>query len=542
MPCMKSFDKKRLFQCLLFTFVIGLITHGYAFLNFQPSHDSLSEVVSDASYHQWKIQLGRYLKPVYDTVLGSFTSLPWTNGLLSLLWISLAAFLIVNALKINHAWIIAIFCGILTANITVTSLTATYAPDLGSDMLALLWAVSGWWLFCRFFNRSPLICPPRTGCPALGIHNTRVKLLLFFAAISACLAASLALYQSYICVFITLVIIFSILQLLTASQSVWRNVFYADLFAAAATAAGGLLYFAGLWFVCHITGVSLNTSNYNSLSNAWTNSESFDIRLISCFCQFRDTFFKTPGYVFPSRFPQTVNILLLLLGIICLLGIGYRLLKQHDCAGNIVYAVLLLPALPFSMNAMRLFNAVVHDLMIYAFWLIYLFIFLLAFCFSKILKNTLPQKIAALLLSCILLFQIQTANAAYVKKATEQQATLSVMTRIVDRIEGLDDYEPGVTPVAFIGTPCSYSKEFPEFYELSSITGLRDTSPITYQEAFSRYISMILHIDMNLADETVWLDRVGVDAIRAMPVFPHSGSIQEINGIVIVKFNEFDPT
>ena len=53
---------------------------------------------------------------------------------------------------------------------------------------------------------------------------------------------------------------------------------------------------------------------------------------------------------------------------------------------------------------------------------------------------------------------------------------------------------------------------------------------------------MILHIDMNLVDETVWLDRVGVDAIRAMPVFPHSGSIQEINGIVIVKFNEFDPT
>ena len=53
---------------------------------------------------------------------------------------------------------------------------------------------------------------------------------------------------------------------------------------------------------------------------------------------------------------------------------------------------------------------------------------------------------------------------------------------------------------------------------------------------------MILHIDMNLADVTVWLDRVGVDAICAMPVFPHSGSIQEINGIVIVKFNEFDPT
>lgn len=85
MFCIKSFDKKKLIQCLLFTFVIGLITHGYAFLNFQPSHDSLSEVVSDAAYHQWKIQLGRYLKPVYDTVLGSFTSLPWTNGLISLL-------------------------------------------------------------------------------------------------------------------------------------------------------------------------------------------------------------------------------------------------------------------------------------------------------------------------------------------------------------------------------------------------------------------------------------------------------------------------
>ena len=346
------------------------------------------------------------------------------------------------------------------------------------------------------------------------------------------------MYQSYICVFITLVIIFSILQLLTASQSVWRNVFYADLFAASATAAGGLLYFVGLRFVCRVTAISLYTDNYNSLSNAWANSEPFAARLINCFCQFRDAFFKTPGYVFSSRFPQTVNILLLLLGIICLLGIGYRLLKQHDCAGNIVYAVLLLPALPFSMNAMRLLNQVVHNLMIYAFWLIYLFIFLLAFRFSEILKNSLPQKIAALLLSCILLFQIQTANAAYVKKTTEQQAALSVMTRVVDRIEGLDGYEPGVTPVAFIGNPCSYSKEFPEFYELSSITGLGYTSPITSVSTFSPYISMILHINMNLADDAAWLDHVGVDAVRAMPVFPHSGSIQEINGIVIVKFDE----
>ena len=43
------------------------------------------------------------------------------------------------------------------------------------------------------------------------------------------------------------------------------------------------------------------------------------------------------------------------------------------------------------------------------------------------------------------------ANQIYLKKDLEYDTTLSVMTRVVDRIEQVEGYIPGETPVKFLG-------------------------------------------------------------------------------------------
>lgn len=98
---MVRIHKETFKRSFLYTFLLGFLAHGYGFLRFQPSHDSLAEVVSDRAYWKWKLELGRYLKILYDLVLGKFTSFPWINGIMALVWLSLVAFLVVEMLDLK---------------------------------------------------------------------------------------------------------------------------------------------------------------------------------------------------------------------------------------------------------------------------------------------------------------------------------------------------------------------------------------------------------------------------------------------------------
>lgn len=141
-----------------------------------------------------------------------------------------------------------------------------------------------------------------------------------------------------------------------------------------------------------------------------------------------------------------------------------------------------------------------------------------------------------MLLCCLIFLNIQSANAFYVKKTTEQEATLSVMTRIVDKVEDLEGYEPGITPVAFIGTPAEYLQTNEAFAELSRLIGMNDASAITYEGTYKSYIAVMMKVRINLVKESAARETLGVDFIGAMPAFPAKGSIQMEKGIVVVKF------
>ncbi len=73
-----SNDQAKLKLAFIYTYLIGFIAHGFGFFNLQISHDSISEFTLTYSR---KIKLGRHFKPLYDTFLGTFISLPWMNGL-----------------------------------------------------------------------------------------------------------------------------------------------------------------------------------------------------------------------------------------------------------------------------------------------------------------------------------------------------------------------------------------------------------------------------------------------------------------------------
>lgn len=130
------------------------------------------------------------------------------------------------------------------------------------------------------------------------------------------------------------------------------------------------------------------------------------------------------------------------------------------------------------------------------------------------------------------------ANQLYFKKNLEYDATLSVMTRVLDRVEQVDGYVPGETPVKFMGNIkwSQLAMVRPAFKGLRGLPGTEESYAITYEDTFWMYLEDVLGYPIKrfegLKNEEQWL------ATRDMPCFPDKDSVKLVDGVVFVKLTE----
>ena len=212
-------ERQRLLASFAAVFLFGLLAHGYAFTNFTVSHDSLNEMFlsgdiryAAGSVADWKISLGRFLYPAYRTVFSGGAGTPWLSGVLSLVWVSLAVYLVSRLFSVDNALLLAVIGALFVTNVSYSALAATYIYDLDGDMLAMLLAVCAAYLLLRgTLRRRALAVIP--------------------------IVCSLALYQAMISVTVSLVMIACILRLLESESA--KAVFFDGL------KAVGILFIGG---------------------------------------------------------------------------------------------------------------------------------------------------------------------------------------------------------------------------------------------------------------------------------------------------------
>ena len=237
-------ERQRLLASFAAVFLFGLLAHGYAFTNFTVSHDSLNEMFlsgdiryAAGSVADWKISLGRFLYPAYRTVFSGGAGTPWLSGVLSLVWVSLAVYLVSRLFSVDNALLLAVIGALFVTNVSYSALAATYIYDLDGDMLAMLLAVCAAYLLLRgTLRRRTLAVIPIVG--------------------------SLALYQAMISVTVSLVMIACILRLLESESA--KAVFFDGLKAVGILFIGGAAYYILVRAVCSASGVALD-GGYNSL-------------------------------------------------------------------------------------------------------------------------------------------------------------------------------------------------------------------------------------------------------------------------------------
>ena len=497
-------DHKTIRRVFLFTAVFFFCAHLYRFCTLGFTHDSL--LIDQSQDTAFQLSLGRFMQPVYWLIRGDI-SVPFLIGLLAYTYLALSIVLIASLLRIRSTLSIALTCTILSANATLSVGNATYISWTDVYMLALFLSTLSVYLFCRF----------RFG----------------FLAAPFLLCASLALYQSYLQTAVLLylmVLVHRVLDKITV-----RTVFFDGLLIIAVLLAGLLLYaFIYPRILVH-AGIGTATT-YNGLSGVG------DYSGLSLETLIKEAYF----YPFQSALhPQTylpslaVFLYALLFAVtviaIALLAHGYAL-----PAASLGMLVLLLACMPLGANIIYVISkGMVHILMCYSFFLS--FVFPISLVERLTTERHIPARAMRMILtvsfSALYLCNVAFAGQLYLRRDLEMQSTLSLMSRVIDRMEQTEGYVPGKTPVAFVGTlfdtPLFMNR--PGFEHLSTLMGSSNLYAITAETYYPWYIHQVLGYPMQILNESERVQMAFREDVLAMPVFPEDGCCRMIDGTLVIR-------
>ena len=495
-------------------FFFGLAAHAYGFLRAGFSHDMLNALVVEPVETYWKMQLGRPGIVLYRRTVRGLIAAPWMLGLLSLFWLSLSCFLTAKLFQIRNPWFVVLTGGILAANLSTSAMTATFLYEMDADCIALLRGVAAVLLWDR--GRWP-------------------GALIGALFIAACTGT----YQSMVSIPITLVMLLSIAALLRGEA--FRPVFRKGLRALAMLALGGLVYWLGVRLMCSWKGINLALDSYNNVSQ--TAALTLPERILHAYRTWAWAFWN-PARAHVEKPVLVLNVLLPLLAGIPLLH--WLCGKGTGAAEKLLLAILIL-LLPLGMNTAQLaFSMNVHELMKFAFWLFYLLCLLPVFLVPPEKQPRLFRVIASILVLLLLGANIQTANVVYTRKNLEQNATLSLMTRVLSRLDSEPDYRAGETTLVLVGISPELQEKMPGFESTYDIVGCEESSPIekahaSYNyNAYAAYFRYILNNPAVMADSGTWNRMQKDPRVKAMPSFPEEGCMQKIDDLFVIKMGDKD--
>lgn len=500
--------------------VVGSLTHGYAFFNSAFTFDSLNALYADPTEHAWKISLGRFFIPVYQSLFRGNYAAPWLVGCLSLLWLGLAYYLIIRMFDMKSPVAIILTGGILITNMTVSLTAATFIHDLDVDMLALLMAVIAAWRWKK---------------------NPQIDLLSII-----CISVALGLYQAYISVFAMLVIMQCILDILQ-DKRIWPMI-RKGIAACITLALGALVYIGFLWIARHVCGYSVSTTTGNGMQNVVSASISSLLQgVLDSYTYIREDLFYNWRSVFSSRTFKILHILL----VICACGNG--LLHIADIKRNVRKALLLLIPLLLIIPPVVYLSVILssgashHQLMLYALWLIYLLLLLItslppakAHAFADILRA-----VSAVVFAICIWGNIRTANSLYLIKDMQSEAITSLYTRILYRMESSEEYAADpTTPVAFIGASPLIDSYFPggitDYYW--GLFGMHDLVgqrlPSYAYDPIYKLAKFRLGNPLVLCDDNTYYDLCANPAVLQMSNYPDHNCMKMVDGVFVVKLSE----
>ena len=498
----RAFDWARLKWCFAATALCMLLAHGFAWFNLFPSHDG-TILVFDADVVM--LQLGRWVELLYFRFVRGRINAPWLNGAFTIVWTSLAVYLVGKLLQLGKKATIAL-CAVFSTAISVTLLYATYYDKTDLYACAMFLAVWGVYAVRRFRCRwwGVLFC-------------------------SGCLCLAMGLYQGYIEFAIGLFLICLLRDCLTEDLA-WAEYLRRGVTAVVSLLLGGVLYAVSLKVVLAYKHLELIDSDNGLQQMGRAGVADYLARLPGAYKQ---VFTTLLGYdVWNNRGMRLATAVCLLLGLACLV---LTLRKKPLRAA--VQVVILLVLLPLGLNVVYLLSER-HPtlLMLYPVYLVYALVLLLTG-----LEPDSAAWLACLLCAFITVQNVIYANGAYTYRKLVYENTRAQVYTIMAKVEDLPGYVEGETPVVFSGdftdSNFTYHNDLIRLYEEGE-TGLSG-SAITYDGTIKWWFGNIMGSSAKVVNTQAELDAWAENpAVQAMPSYPASGCIAMVDGAAVIKLSD----
>ena len=493
-------------------FAAGYLIHLFAFTNLIPNSDGLSRVYD---LQQMTVS-GRWFLH-FASALNDFTQMPALIGLLSMVFLSLAAAGVVTALDL-HSRALSAFTGVLMAAFPCLGYTFLYLFTASAYCLAILLAVLS-------------VClAKRGGC-------------LWTAAGCVLLALSMGIYQAYAAVAVALSLLVVFRACLDV-RSTWTGTARLGFRFVGFLAAGALLYYLILQIFLAVKDLEL--LSYLGMDEAGSSYPIAQLPalILSAYKQVF-VFFFWPGGANSFTTPALVLLDLLAFGLAaaCVLAAILRRSLWREpwrVAGVLILAALLPLAVGFAQIIAPFSDAT--PIMKYAYVLVYAAVLLAADAGLRSLPRPRARTAAAGALAvCLLgvtLYSANINNLLYTASEQAHRATLSYATRLLARIESCPGYT-GAEEVLVIGafpTDRIYS-DIPSYALVDHYSvPLHTAAPLNKHIYY--YFNDWLNVPIPEPAEETMLAVSQSDEFRAMPLYPADGSVQLLDGRVVVKLQE----
>ena len=487
----------------------GLLVHLFGLVNILHNND---DIWQQPMGYGAGITSGRWLL----TILGDFLSrqgfgynLPVVNGVLFLALVALCAGVIVSLLAIRSRGMAVLFGMLFSVFPSATSVLFFKYTTVYYGIALLLAVLAAW-----------------------ALQGQRFGLLIS----ALCTALSLGIYQAYVPVTVTLLVLVLLRQALEARTEA-KKLLIRGLYFCAALIVGVLLYFVFLKISLAVYHTAL--SDYQGVDNMGRISlgalPKLIRRAVGDLC-------KLPLYDYCGL----ANIGLLKLAYVVLAGVSGVLgvclvVTRVKKPGLLVMTLLLCAALPVALNFVVIMcpDTLIYTLMVYSFALIPCIPMMLLEVFPEdkggkgkaIAAKITAVTVAAMIFSYGYYDNVNYTAMYYANRQVENYwGTLVAQVRMT---QGFDTEKEW----ALIG---SISDPLLQNGWMDGVTygGNRFTEDLLNQYSRLAWVNNYVGYKIPAASEETVAALAASDAVKAMPCWPNQGSIQVIGDTVVIKFEE----
>lgn len=491
---------------LISSAAFGALAYFYAFTNKLVNHDEVQSLFMKGA----TVDSGRWGLGALDTIFPNY-SMPWIYGVITILLMAVSVCIILNVFQIKNKLLQVLLSGSI---LVFPSLIGTFGYMFTSSSYAVSFLLA-----------------------VLAVWFIQKKHWLWGLPAGVCMVLSLSIYQSYIAVAASLLILVLIQQLLKQDKplaALLRGIWFVAFLLASLA-----VYYIGTQVVLKITGVEMNTYASGSITLSLSTLPAAIALAYESFWKF---FTENHRGLILGDLSQVMHYLVL--GAIIVLLLLWLVREKGTSLPRCLLVLVLVAVLPLAINCMYLITSdeSIHTLVLYGFVAVYVLGAILA---EEFLPRTFSGKVLemsrqialnglTLALSLILVSNIYLANEAYLHMQLRYENTYAFYSTLVTDIKNNPKFTPE-SKVAVIG-----NWEKPEFYEeefgfLHHLTGVHGIAPDSYSK--NRFLEYYIGVELNFPTEEELTTIQNSPEFAAMACYPYYGSIRMVGDTLVVKLS-----